>query len=383
MAKKTSAKLESHSTFYQELASDLNKKFKSADKVAYFLDGQELSPADVTEWVSTGSDMLDLAISNRPGGGYPVGRIVELTGLEASGKSLLAAYALKSTQEAKGIGVYIDTENSLSREFLEAIGVKFDDLLYVQLDTIEDMFEAAETIIEKVRTSDKDVLLTIVMDSIMGASTKAEIAATYDKEGFATTKAITLSKAMRKITNYLGKERILLILTNQLRERVGITFGEKYTTSGGKAIGFHSSVRIRLKSLGQIKVKGQVVGIKTEAKVIKNRLGPPLRTTSYDIYFSNGIDNYGSWLSVLVELKYITVAGAWYKYDRIDYDTGEVIEEIKFQSKDFYTKLIVEKGLRDELYALICQNMVLHYEANKDGGIDDIEIDTDFEGEES
>lgn len=239
-----------------ELANNLNKKFKDSNfKVAYFLDGDTDAPSNVKGWVGSGSSMLDLAISNKPKGGFPVGRITEITGLEASGKSLLAAHALANTQAKDGLAVYIDTENAVSREFLEAIGLDLEKMLYVPLDNIEDIFEAIETIIESVRKSNKDRLVTIVVDSVMGASTKIEQAADYDKDGWATSKAIILSKGMRKITNMIGREKICLIFTNQLRSRLGIAFGDPWTTSGGKAIPFHASVRLRLKSMGQIKVK--------------------------------------------------------------------------------------------------------------------------------
>ena len=379
------AKDESLKDVSVELADTLNKRFKTFDKVAYFLNEEDWSPSDITDWVSTGSSMLDLAIANRPNGGFPVGRITEIAGLEASGKSLLAAHALKSTQDKGGVAVYIDTENAISREFFQAIGVKLEDMLYIPLDTVEDIFEAVEAIIEKIRSSNKNRLVTIVIDSIMGASTKPETAALYDKDGYATSKALILSKAMRKITNYLGRERICLIMTNQLREKLGVSFGDKYTTSGGKAIGFHSSVRIRLKSIGQIKMKKgmveQVIGIKTNATVIKNRMGPPLRSVEYDIYFDSGIDDYGSWLSIMKEQKMVSQAGAWYTFSTVDPETGEV-EEVKFQSKDFFSKVLSNPDMKQEIYNQICDRLILKYKMNEDTGIDDVFIEEDFVNED-
>ena len=140
------------------LADSLNKKFKDF-KAAHFLNGQEETPTDLTEWVGTGSTLLDLAISNRPNGGFPVGRIVELQGMEASGKSLIMAHVLANTQKKGGLAVYIDTENALSEEFLKAIGVDVNNMLYIPLETIEDIFEAVENIIETVRKSSKDRLV--------------------------------------------------------------------------------------------------------------------------------------------------------------------------------------------------------------------------------
>ena len=384
MAKKSKAEQadELAAALGESIREGLNKKFKNTNyKVAYFLDGDTDSPSEVGGWVGTGSSMLDLAISNRQNGGFPVGRITEITGLEASGKSLLAAHALADTQKQGGLAVYIDTENAVSREFLEAIGLDLNKMLYVPLDAIEDIFEAIESIIESVRKSNKDRLVTIVVDSVMGASTKIEQAADYDKDGWATSKAIILSKGMRKITNLIGRQRIALLFTNQLRSRLGVAFGDPWTTSGGKAIPFHSSVRLRLKSVGQIKVKkdgvDQTVGIKTRCQVIKNRMGPPLKTIDYDIYFESGIDNFGGWLNVMKQFKLVSTAGAWYTYKKAD---GT---DVKFLSKDFQGKLEADPELKDEIYKAICDAYILTYKPGDNIGIDDVEIEEEFVGEES
>ena len=364
-----------------ELADNLNKKFKNTGfKAAYFLDRDTDAPSEVRGWVGSGSSMLDLAISNRPEGGFPVGRITEITGLEASGKSLLAAHALANTQKAGGMAVYIDTENAVSREFLEAIGIDLEKMLYVPLETIEDIFEAIENIVESIRKSNKDKLVTIVVDSVMGASTKIEMAKEFDKDGYATSKSIILSKAMRKVTNMLGRNKICLIFTNQLRTRLGVAFGDPYTTSGGKAIPFHSSVRLRLKSVGQIKVKkdgvDQTIGIKTRCQVVKNRMGPPLKTIDYDIYFESGVDDFGGWLNIMKQFKLVATAGAWYTFTRTN---GE---EVKFLSKDFEKKLEEIDGLKNEIYQQICDAYILKYKPGEDIGIDDVEIDEEFVSEE-
>jgi recombination protein RecA len=363
------------------LATDLNKKFKgSGYQTAYFLDRDTASPSEVRGWIGSGSSMLDLAISNRPNGGFPIGRITEITGLEASGKSLLAAHALANTQQDGGLAVYIDTENAVSREFLQAIGLDLSKMLYIPLETIEDIFEAIESIIESVRKSSKDRLVTIVVDSVMGASTKIEMAKEFDKDGYATSKAIILSKGMRKLTNMIGREKICLIFTNQLRTRLGVAFGDPYTTSGGKAIPFHASVRLRLKSVGQIKMKKdgieQVIGIKTRCQVIKNRMGPPLKSIDYDIYFESGIDNYGGWLNVMKDYKLVSQSGAWYTY------TTTAGAEVKFQSKDFEKKLADDVALKTEIYQSICDAYILRYKPGEGIGIDDIIIDDEFVNEE-
>lgn len=383
MAKKTKTKDELTDDLAVTLADSINKQFKGQNyKTAFFLAGDEDAPTNVHEWISSGCSMLDLAISNRPNGGFPVGRITEITGLEASGKSLLAAHTLAETQKKGGLAVYIDTESATSSEFLTAIGVDIKKMLYVPLETIEEIFETIETIVENVRKSDKDRLVTIVVDSVMGASTKIEMSAEYDKDGYATSKSIILSKAMRKVTNWIARERICLIFTNQLRTKLGVSFGDPWTTSGGKAIPFHASVRLRLKSIGQIKVKDSVVGIKTRVTVVKNRMGPPLRSIDYDIYFESGIDNYGGWLTIMKDFKMVSQAGAWYTYEDIDTDTGEVLDEVKFQSKDFMDKVLSNPEMQQRLYDRICEAYIFKYQAGVDGGIDDVVIDDEMVNEE-
>jgi recombination protein RecA len=384
---KSKSKLEMQDVLANTLADSINKQFKGQSlKTAFFLDGDQDAPTNVTEWVSSGCSMLDLAISNRPHGGFPVGRITEITGLEASGKSLLAAHTLAETQRKDGLAVYIDTEAATSSEFLTAIGVDLKTMLYVPLETVEEIFETIETIVEQVRKSDKDRLVTIVVDSIMGASTKIEMSAEYDKDGYATSKSIILSKAMRKVTNWIARERICLIFTNQLRTKMGVSFGDQWTTAGGKAIPFHASVRLRLKNTGMIKARvngaEQVVGNKTNVQVVKNRMGPPNRKIDYEIYYDSGIDNYGGWLGVMKNFKLVSQSGAWYSLDDTDLDTGEVFETVKFQSKDFVEKVIDNPEMKQRLYKRICDAYVFKYRAGVEGGIDDVVITDELVDEE-
>jgi len=359
-----------HDELASVLADSLNKKFKDY-KVAYLLKDDD-SPNDLTEWVSTGSSTLDLAISNRPHGGIPVGRITEITGMEASGKTLVASHVLADTQKKGGLAVFIDTENSINIEFLECIGVDAAKLLYIQLETVEDIFETIESIVTKIRESDNNRLVTIVVDSVAAATTKVELEADFDKDGWSTSKAIIISKAMRKITQLIGRQRICLVFTNQLRQKLGVMFGDPWTTSGGKALQFHASCRLRLKAAGQIKAKNNgienVIGIKTIAQVVKNRMGPPLRKVNFEIYFDSGIDDFGGWLQVLKDHKMVSQGGAWYTYKDPETDT-----EIKFQSKDFEDKMLGDPELKERLYNRMCEAMIMSYKSGK-LGIDDIEI---------
>ena len=359
----------------QVLADNLNKKIGKDNRVAYFLDGSDSTPTDIKEFISTGSSILDLAISNRPNGGIAVGRITEINGLESSGKSLIGTHILAETQKKGGLAVYIDTETSVSREWLETIGIDVQNLLYLHVETVEDIFECIENIITKIRESDRDRLVTILVDSLAAASTKVEMEADFDKDGWATAKAIVISKAMRKITQMVGRERVALVFTNQLRQKLGVMFGDPWTTSGGKALPFHSSTRIRLKNMGQIKdTKKNTLGMKARAQIIKNRLGPPLRHADFNLYFDSGIDDKGSWLQVMKDHKLVKVAGAWYT---VQFEG----EDIKFQSKDFKKVLEERPELEDYLYDKICEASILKYQT-EELGIDDVEYTDEVVGDE-
>ena len=353
------------------IADELNKQFKH-QKVAYFLE-EGGNPTDVTGWISTGSTMLDLAIANRPNGGVAVGKITELNGLEGSGKSLIGSHLLASTQKQDGIAVYIDTESAVSQEYLRAIGVDTSKMLYVHLETCEEIFDTIETIVTKIRESDKDKLVTILVDSLAAASTKQEMDTDFDKDGWATAKAIIISKAMRKVTQMIARQKVALVFTNQLRQKLGVMFGDPWTTSGGKALPFHSSTRVRFKNAGQIKDGNKVtIGIKIKGQVIKNRLGPPMRTVEFPLYFDKGIDDFGSWLTVMKEHKLLKVGGAWYTLQHCDLETGELIKEYKFLSKDFEKLMLENPELKEYCYGLICEACILKYDS-KERGIDDVE----------
>ena len=177
----------------------------------------------------------------------------------------------------------------------------------------------------------------------------------------------------------IGRQKILLVYTNQLRQKMNaMPFGDPWTTSGGKALAFHASVRLRLKGAGQIKMKiggnDKIVGMKVRCQVVKNRMGPPLRSTDFEIYFDRGIDNYGSWLKVMKENKLVKQAGAWYTltYRKKDY---------KFQSKDFKELMETNDGLRNHLYEKICEKAILEYKTGN-VGIDDVQFTKEVIGDE-
>ncbi len=362
MAKETKSKKPVPSADRDELAEliaeSLNKTFKEDGQVAYFLDGGEDTPTDFTDFISTGATMLDIAVANRPHGGIAVGRITELTGLEGSGKSLVGASMIADTQRRGGIAVLIDTETAVNPEFFAAVGINMKKLVYAHLVTVEDIFEAVVDIIEKVRTSDsKDKLVTIVVDSVAAASTKAELEGTFAKEGYGMEKAYLISKAMRKITGLIGRQRIALVFTNQLRQKLNApAFSDPWTTSGGKAIAFHASTRIRLSQTGKLKDSdGNIVGVSVKADVVKNRLGPPHRKAEFNIYFNRGIDDYSSWLDVLSENSIIKKSGAWYSYN-----------DEKFQAKEFPTFLEADAARKETFYNAICDALIMKYQTEFD-----------------
>lgn len=371
-----------------DLLDSINKQFKKDyDQTAYFLEGPN-SPTNIEDWVSTGSTLLDLAIANQPNGGLPVSRIIEITGLEQSGKSLLASHIVAETQRKGGIGIYIDTESSLNTRFLKAIGVDTEKMLYISMDAIEHVFDAIENVVNKVRQSDKDRLVTIVVDSVAGATTLSESASDYKRDGFATDKAIIMSKALRKITNLMARQKVLLVFTNQLRQKLdAMAFADPWTTSGGKSLAFHSTVRIRLKTIGKIKEKDengneQIVGVQVKAVVVKNRVGPPLREVTYNIYYDSGIDDNFSWLDSLKKFKIINVAGPWYSY--VDKSTGEIIKFQKNGNNGFLSLLESNPHLKEQMYQDLCDSILTKY-VNEEGeakvrDLDDIEVEEKGEG---
>jgi len=353
------------------LANELNKANKDGGKIAYFLDEQE-NPAEISDWISTGSSILDLAISNRPHGGLPVGKMIEFNGLEGTGKSLLSAHVVADTQKKGGIAVVIDTENSAAPDFWKSLGVDLSKLLYVQCETVEDIFEKMEQMIAIVRKSNKDRILTIIVDSVAAASTKVELESDHGKDGFSTGKSIIISKAMRKITTMIGRQKVLTVFTNQLRQNLNaMAFGDKYVVSGGKSLAYHCSVRVRLNNTGKLKKGEEVIGNECKAVVVKNRMGPPQRQASFDIYFDSGIADYGSWIKVLKENNLVKQGGAYYTYKK---DDGT---EWKFQSKDFVSTMKNDKVLNEEIYMKICDSVIMKYKDPNSIIVDDAVIDTD------
>ena len=289
-----------------------------------------------------------------------------------TGKSLLSAHVVSDTQKKGGVAVVIDTENSAAPEFWKSLGVDLSKLLYVQCETVEDIFEQIEKMIAIVRKSNKDRILTIIVDSVAAASTKVELESDHGKDGYATGKSIIISKAMRKITTMIGRQKVLTVFTNQLRQNLkAMAFGDQYVVSGGKALAYHCSVRVRLTNTGKLKRGDEVIGNECKAVVVKNRMGPPQRQASFDIYFDSGIADYGSWIKVLKDQSLIKQGGAYYTYKKND---GS---EWKFQSKDFVTVMKTDKELSEEIYLKICDVVIMKYKDFNSQIIDDAVVESE------
>jgi recombination protein RecA len=349
-----------------------NKSQKDGSKVAYFLDEQE-DPSNVTDWISTGSDLLDLAISNKKNGGLPVGRIVELNGLEGTGKSLIAAHILASTQKKGGLGIMIDTENAAAPAFWTAVGVSVKDLVYANLFTVEEIFSKIEQAIGVARKNFPDKLVTIVVDSLAMASCATEMEAEHGVKGYNTQKAIIISMALRKITGLIGKQRILVVFTNQLRMNLNaVMFGDKWIVPGGKAMGFAASVRVRLASTGNLKKSERVIGNGCKAVVTKNRMGPPKRIAEFEIHFDSGIQNLKSWLDWLKAHNLATSSGQKYT---IKLPSGNQTMTVV----EFVEKINTDSAFKDEVYNIIADDYIMEYRDPNSKIEEGIEIDDNAE----
>ena len=360
----------------QLIVDTANRSQKDGSRVAYFLDEQE-DPSMVSDWISTGSSILDLAISNRKNGGLPVGRIAELNGLEGTGKSLLAAHIIADTQRKGGVGVMIDTENAAAPAFWTAVGCDLRNLPYFQLVTVEEIFNKMEELIGIVRKSSKDRLCTIIVDSLAQASTASEMESEHGAKGYNTQKAIIISMACRKILGLIGKQRILPVFTNQLRMNMA-TFGhgDKWVVPGGKAMGFAASVRVRLTTTATLKnSKKEVIGNSCKAIVTKNRMGPPKRVAEFDIHYDSGIQDLSSWLTFMKEKGMVSGTTAKYK---LKLESGEET----FSTSEFVERVNADAEFKDRVYSAICDRQIMAYRDPNSKIVDDVVSDDSVEDED-
>ena len=256
------------------------------------------------EAISTGAISIDFALGI---GGMPRGRVVEIFGPESSGKTTLALQVIAEAQKKGGLAAFVDAEHALDAVYAKKLGVDVDNLLVSQPDNGEQALEIVEVII---RSNSVDV---VVVDSVAALVPRAEIEGEMG-EAQMGLQARLMSQALRKLTGAVAKSKCCLIFINQLREKIGVMFGNPETTTGGRALKFYSSVRVDIRRIGAIKDGDNVVGGRTRVKIVKNKLAPPFREAEFDVMYGEGVSREGDLIDIAVEHKIIEKSGAWFAY---------------------------------------------------------------------
>ena len=328
------------------MASDKDSKLKALQLTLDRLDktygkGTVMKMGDsvheAVESISTGSIGLDFALGV---GGYPRGRVVEIYGPESSGKTTLTLHAIAECQKAGGIAAFIDAEHAFDRFYAQNLGVNIDDLIISQPDHGEQALEIADNLI---RSGAIDV---IVIDSVAALTPKSEIEGEMGDSKMGLH-ARLMSQALRKLTSTISKTNCTVFFINQLREKIGVMFGNPETTTGGNALKFYSSVRIDIRRIGAIKERDDIIGNQTRVKVVKNKVSAPFRTVEFDIMYGEGISKTGELVDLGVESEIIEKSGSWYSYKT------ERIGQGRENAKTFLKE---NPDIAEEIETLIRQN---------------------------
>ncbi|WVP28643.1 recombinase RecA [Bacillus licheniformis] len=286
--------------------------------------------------VPSGSLALDAALGV---GGYPRGRIIEVYGPESSGKTTVALHAIAEVQQQGGQAAFIDAEHALDPVYAQKLGVNIDELLLSQPDTGEQALEIAEAL---VRSGAVDI---VVIDSVAALVPKAEIEGDMG-DSHVGLQARLMSQALRKLSGAINKSKTIAIFINQIREKVGVMFGNPETTPGGRALKFYSSVRLEVRRAEQLKQGNDVMGNKTKIKVVKNKVAPPFRTAEVDIMYGEGISKEGEIIDLGTELDIVQKSGAWYSYQEERLGQGrENAKQFLKENKDIL--LMIQEQIRE------------------------------------
>ena len=295
-------------------------------------------PAINVEAIPTGALALDVALGI---GGVPRGRIIEVYGPESSGKTTLAQHVVAECQKKGGIAAYVDAEHALDPEYARNLGVNIDELLISQPDTGEQALDITE---ELVRSGAVDV---VVVDSVAALVPKAEIEGSMEEQQMGL-QARLMSKALRKLTGIIGKTNTTVIFINQLRQKIGVMYGNPEVTTGGNALKYYASVRLEIRRVEGLKGDGEDIGNHVRVKVLKNKVAPPFRTAEFDIIFGKGICKVGNILDVAVNLGIVKKAGAWFSYNEEKLGQGrDKAKEVLTNNPDLLAE--VENIVRQKL----------------------------------
>lgn len=280
------------------------------------------SPEVVSDVIPTGSLSLDIALGI---GGIPKGRIVEIYGPESSGKTTLTLHLIAETQKRGGIAAFIDAEHAFDKSYAEKLGVDIDNLLISQPDSGEQALDIAEHLI---RSGAVDIC---VIDSVAALVPRSELEGEMGDSKMGL-QARLMSQALRKLTGTISKTGCICVFINQLREKIGVMFGNPETTTGGNALKFYASIRIDIRRIGQLKDKEEITGNRTKVKVVKNKVAPPFRSCEFDIVYGEGISKIGEIIDLGVELDILQKSGSWYSYEGTKLGQGR--EGVKDLLKD-------------------------------------------------